>query len=71
MAKKSTRSQGKARGQAKAKKKPSKAKDLPLGSRAARSVKGGSFTGNLIPSVTRNTVGGGLNPNLVRNKFTV
>lgn len=47
MAKKNTRSPGKAGGQGKAKKKPSKAKDLPLGSRAARSVKGGSFTEKL------------------------
>jgi len=64
MAKKGTKSQGKSKGQGKARRKTSKVKDLPMGSRTARSVKGGSFTGNLSTGVTRNTFG-------VRNTFTV
>jgi hypothetical protein len=65
MAKKGTKSQGKAKGQGKAKRKPSKVKDLPMGSRTARSVKGGSFTEKLGSAGNFNTVGG------IRNFFTV
>jgi hypothetical protein len=65
MAKKGT-NQGKARGQGKAKRKPSKVKDLPMGSRTARSVKGGSFTGNLSTGGNLTTL-----PNTVRTRFTI
>jgi hypothetical protein len=57
MAKKSTKSQGKAKGQGKARRKTSKVKDLPMGSRTARSVKGGTFTwgvGNSNTASSRN-----------------
>lgn len=66
MAKKGT-SQRKATGQGKGKRKTSQVKDLPAGSRTARSVKGGSFTGNLSTGGgNRYTVGGS-----VRNMNTV
>jgi hypothetical protein len=58
--------QGKAKGQEKAKRKASKVKDLPAGSRTARSVKGGSFTGNLNTGGNRFTLTGS-----VRNMNTV
>ena len=61
MAKKGTKSQGKAKGQGKARRKPSKVKDLPMGSRTARSVKGGSFTWGQVSSAGNlNTVRSGL-----------
>ena len=61
MAKKSSKSQGKAKGQGKAKRKPSKVKDLPMGSRTARSVKGGSFSWSKASSAANlNTAGHGL-----------
>jgi hypothetical protein len=66
VAEKSSKSPGKARGQGKARRKPSKVKDLPMGSRTARSVKGGSFTGNLNTGGNRYTIGGS-----VRNMNTV
>ena len=65
MAKKSGKSQGKARVQGKAKRKSSKVKDLPMGSRTARSVKGGAFTGKLSSAGNLNSIGG------IRNLFTV
>lgn len=45
-------------GRAKAKRKTSKAADLPVGNRKARSVKGGAFAGGLTSPGTRNTIGG-------------
>ena len=58
MAKKSPR---KTKGQGKAKRKASRVKDLPAGSRSARTVKGGSFSGKL------SSVGG----STPINKYTV
>jgi len=63
MAKKGTKSQGKAKG--KTRRKTSKVKDLPMGSRTARSVKGGAFTGKLSSAGNLNSIGG------IRNLFTV
>jgi hypothetical protein len=44
MAKKSSKGQGKTTGQGKARRKPAKVTDLPVGSRKARNVKGGAFS---------------------------
>ncbi len=57
MAKKSGKSQGKGKGHGKAKRKSSKVKDLPMGSRTARSVKGGTFSGNLSTGATHSSAG--------------
>jgi hypothetical protein len=65
MAKKSSKGQGKAKGHGKAKRKPSKVKDLAMGSRTARSVKGGSFSfGKQSSGTTLHTAG-------ARNMFTI
>jgi len=71
MAKKGTKSHGKTSGHAKAGRKTSKVKDLPAGSRTARSVKGGSFTEKLGSAGNFNTAGSAGNFNTVRNRNTV
>ncbi len=65
MAKKGTKSQGKAKSQGKVRRKTSKVKDLPMGSRTARSVKGGSFTWGQVGSPGSLNTAGSRNLNTI------